>query len=56
MGVIPLLTKHFLDIPLGRLELAAYLCADHSTLTRELSQMRSEGLLALKESSFKIIQ
>ncbi len=48
-------SNHF-DIPLGRLELAAYLCADRSAITRELSQMRSEGLLDYKKNTFHLLK
>ncbi|WMI80556.1 Crp/Fnr family transcriptional regulator [Anaerotignum sp. MB30-C6] len=46
----------YFDIPLGRLELAAYLCADRSALTRELSQMRSEGLLDFEKNTFHLLE
>lgn len=47
--------SEYFEIPLGRLELAAYLCADRSALTRELSQMRSEGLLDFEKNTFHLL-
>ena len=46
-------TKYF-EVPLGRLEMADYLCADRSALTRELSNMRKEGLLDYDKNVFRI--
>ena len=46
----------YFDVPLGRLEMAAYLCADRSALTRELSQMRSEGLLDFEKNTFHLLK
>ena len=43
------------DIPLGRLELAEYLCADRSALTRELAKMREEGIIDYHRNTFKIL-
>lgn len=39
-------------IPLGRVALADYLCADRSALTRELSLMRNEGLIDYEKNTF----
>lgn len=47
-------SKHF-TIPLGRLELAEYLCADRSALTRELSSMQKEGLIWYNKNTFKLL-
>lgn len=41
--------------PLGRLELADYLCVDRSALTRELSRMKSEGLLDYDKNTYVLI-
>ena len=38
--------------PLGRLDLADYLCVDRSALTRELSHMKSDGLLDYDKNTF----
>jgi len=42
-------------IPLGRLELAEYLCADRSALTRELSCMEKEGLIRYEKNHFQLL-
>lgn len=46
-------TRYF-EIPLGRVELADYLCADRSALTRELSKMKAEGLIDFDKNTFRI--
>lgn len=43
------------EIPLGRTELAEYLCADRSALTRELSHMQEDGLIAFQKNTYKIL-
>lgn len=43
------------EIPLGRVELAEYLCTDRSALTRELSRMKADGLIDYKKNSFELI-
>ncbi len=43
-------------IPLGRTELAEYLCADRSAMTRELSRMREEGLLDFQKRTFTLLR
>jgi CRP-like cAMP-binding protein len=40
------------EIPYDRLELADYLCVDRSSLSRELSRMRGEGLIAFEGNLF----
>lgn len=47
-------SNHF-TIPLGRLELAEYLCADRSALTRELSYMQRDGLICYEKNTFKLL-
>ena len=47
-------TRYF-EIPLGRLELADYLCADRSALTRELAKMRDDGLIDYDKNCFRIL-
>lgn len=42
------------EIPLGRIELAEYLCADRSALTRELSSMKKKGLIDYHKNTFRI--
>ena len=44
----------YFEIPLGRVELAEYLCADRSALTRELTKMRDEGLLEYDKNNFRL--
>lgn len=48
--------KTYFDIPYGRVQLAEYLCADRSALTRELSTMRDEGLIEYEKKSFHILK
>jgi len=48
--------KTYFDIPFGRVQLAEYLCADRSALTRELSTMRDEGLIEYEKNSFHILK
>lgn len=43
-------------VPLGRTELAAYLCADRTALARELSRMASEGLIVFDKNQFEILK
>lgn len=42
-------------VPLGRSELADYLCADRSALTRELTNMKKEGIIDYDKNSFKLL-
>lgn len=42
-------------IPFGRLELADYLCADRSALTRELSAMKRDGLINYQKNTFELL-
>ncbi len=44
------------DIPLGRVQLAQYLHADRSALTRELNLMADEGLIAFQKNKFHILK
>ena len=46
-------TEYF-EIPLGRVELAEYLCADRSALTRELTAMKNEGVLDYDRNMFRL--
>ena len=45
----------YFEIPLGRVELADYLCADRSALTRELTAMRNEGILDYDRNVFRLL-
>ena len=45
----------YFEIPLGRVELAEYLCVDRSALTRELAKMKDDGLIDYDKNCFRII-
>ena len=47
--------KREFTIPLGRSELASYLNADRSALTRELTSMRADGILSYDRNTFKLL-
>ena len=47
-------TRYF-EIPLGRVELAEYLCVDRSALTRELSKMHDDGLIDYDRNCFRLL-
>lgn len=47
-------TRYF-EIPLGRLELADYLCVDRSALTRELAKMKEDGLIDFDRNCFRML-
>ena len=47
--------SRYFEIPLGRVELAEYLCVDRSALTRELAKMRDEGLIDYDKNCFRIL-
>ena len=49
-------SKSYFEIPLGRVELAEYLCADRSALTRELKSMKEENIIDYDKNTFKIIK
>ena len=46
--------SRYFEIPLGRLELAEYLCVDRSALTRELAKMKEEGLIDYDRNCFRM--
>jgi CRP-like cAMP-binding protein len=48
--------SRYLEIPLGRTELAEYLCVDRSALTRELAKMKEEGILDYDRNCFRILE
>lgn len=48
-------TARTFEIPLGRSELAEYLCADRSALTRELAKMQEEGIIDYHRNTFRIL-
>ena len=43
-------------VPMGRMELAEYLGADRSALSRELSRMKEDGLIDYHKSTFRLYQ
>ena len=47
-------SRYFVS-PLGRVELAEYLCVDRSALTRELTKMKEEGLIDYDKNCFRIL-
>ena len=47
--------SRYFEIPLGRVELADYLCADRSALTRELASMKKDGLIDYDKNTFRIL-
>ena len=46
--------SRYFEIPLGRLELAEYLCVDRSALTRELAKMKEDGLIDYDHNCFRM--
>ena len=47
--------SRYFEIPLGRVELAEYLCVDRSALTRELVKMKAEGLIDYDRNCFRML-
>ncbi len=47
--------SRYVQIPLGRIELADYLCVDRSALTRELAKMKEEGILDFDRNCFRLL-
>ena len=46
--------SRYFEIPLGRVELAEYLCVDRSALTRELAKMKEDGLIDYDKNCFRL--
>ena len=46
--------SRYFEIPLGRVELAEYLCVDRSALTRELVKMKEDGLIDYDRNCFRM--
>lgn len=44
------------EVPLGRVQLAEYLSANRSALTRELKAMQEDGLIEYDENTFRILK
>lgn len=47
--------SRYIEVPLGRVELAEYLCVDRSALTRELVKMKEDGLIDFDKNCFRIL-
>lgn len=47
--------SRYFEIPLGRMELAEYLCADRTALARELGKMKNDGLIDYDKNMFRIL-
>ena len=47
--------SRYFEIPLGRVELAEYLCVDRSAMTRELAKMKAEGLIDYDRNCFRML-
>ena len=47
--------SRYFEIPLGRVELAEYLCVDRSALTRELAKMKEDGLIDYHKNCFRML-
>ena len=47
--------SRYLQIPLGRVELAEYLCVDRSALTRELAKMKEDGIIDYDKNCFRLL-
>ena len=47
--------SRYFTLPMNRTELAEYLCADRSALSRELSAMRADGLIDYDRNMFRIL-
>ena len=52
--IIIIKSKKF-TIPFSRTDLANYLDADRSALTRELTRMRDEGIITFEKNTFVLI-
>lgn len=46
--------SRYLELPLGRVELAEYLCVDRSALTRELAKMKEDHLIDYDKNCFRV--
>ena len=47
--------SRYVEVPLGRLEMAEYLCVDRSALTRELVKMQEEGIIDYDKNIFRVL-
>lgn len=48
--------SRYFQIPMGRTELAEYLCADRSALTRELNNMKKDGVIDFDKNTFRLLE
>ena len=48
--------SRYITLPLGRIELANYIGANRSALTRELASMREDGLIDYDKNTFRILE
>ncbi len=48
--------SRYFTFPLGRIELAEYLCTDRSALTRELNNMKEQGLIDYERNTFRLLK
>lgn len=48
--------KIYFEIPLNRNEMADYLCANRSALTRELKHMKEKGLIDFDKNTFHLLK
>ncbi len=48
--------SRYITLPLGRAQLASYIGANRSALTRELTSMREDGLIDYDRNTFRIIE
>ena len=49
-------SSRYITLPLGRTELASYIGANRSALTRELAAMRADGLIDYDRNTFRILE
>lgn len=56
LGVASYRNAKYFTVPMGRLQLAEYLNADRSALTRELNLMKEEGLIDFEKNTFRILK
>lgn len=47
--------SRYFKLPLGRVELAEYLCVDRSALTREMVKMKDDGLIDYDKNCFRLL-
>lgn len=55
-GQAQLTNRKYFEIPIGRIELANYLCADRSSLTRELCNMKADGFIDFEKNTFRLLK